>query len=126
MASQINLQPQTLDLALYAGDGAKFKVICTDPANAPIDVTGTVDAQIRLDRLTETDPIVEFTVNNTDAYLGIIVLSLTGIQTRELSAHPSSSGGKFTGVWDMQWTPADDEPRTLCQGKVECVSDVTR
>ena len=61
-----------------------------------------------------------------DAYLGKISLSLTGEQTRQLVDHPSSKDGKFTGVWDIQWTPAGLQPRTLCQGKVECVADVTR
>jgi hypothetical protein len=48
MAGQINLQPQTLDLALYAGDGVEFRLVCTNTAGAPIDVTGTIKAQIRL------------------------------------------------------------------------------
>jgi hypothetical protein len=125
MANQINLQPQVLDLELYAGDGVEFRLKCTDGAGAPIDVTGTVKAQVRLDRLVDP-PIVEFTVNAVDAYLGIIVLSLTGAQTAQLSTDPSSKGGKFVGVWDVQWTPAGKQPRTLCQGKVECATDVTR
>jgi hypothetical protein len=118
MAGQINLQPQVLDLALYAGDGVEFRLVCTDKAGAPIDITGTVKAQVRVDRLTPDPPVVAFSVNSTDAYLGIIVLSLTGAQTATL--------GKFNGVWDVQWTPAGEQPRTLCQGKVECVIDVTR
>jgi hypothetical protein len=121
MANQINLQPQVLDLGLYAGDGVEFRLKCTDKAGAPIDVTGTVKAQIRVDRLVDP-PVVEFTVNAIDAYLGIIVLSLTGAQTAELSADT----GRFIGVWDVQWTPSGKQPRTLCQGKVECVTDVTR
>jgi hypothetical protein len=126
MAAQINVQPQVLDLALYAGDGVSFRLKCTTPAGAPIDVTGTVRAQVRLERLADDPAIVEFAADSVDAYLGIVVLSLTGDQTQDLSDHPSSVGGKFTGVWDVQWTPAGAEPRTLCQGKVECVTDVTR
>jgi hypothetical protein len=126
MASQINVQPQVLDLALYAGDGVSFKLVCTNPAGAPIDVTGAVNAQVRLERLTEDPPLAEFTADMVDAYLGIVRLSLTGAQTQDLSEHPSSIEGKFTGVWDVQWTAAGAQPRTLCQGRVECVSDVTR
>ena len=59
-----------------------------------------------------------------DAYQGKIILSLTGEQTKQLSLDPSSKSGRFIGVWDMQWTPADKQPRTLCQGTVECVADV--
>lgn len=126
MPNQINLLPEVLDLILYAGDGITFRLICTNAANAPVDITGTVEAQVRKDRLEETDPIVEFSANMVDAYLGKISLSLTGEQTRQLVDHPSSKDGKFTGVWDIQWTPAGLQPRTLCQGKVECVADVTR
>lgn len=126
MANQINLQPQLLDLLLYSGDGFSFKLICTDSANAPIDVTGAVKAQIRLDRLNPEDPaLLDFTVNVTDAYLGIVLLSLTGAQTQSLTDE-SATPGKFVGVWDVQWHPATSEPRTLIQGKVECVADVTR
>lgn len=126
MANEINLQPQVLNLALYAGDGVEFRLICTDKAGAPIDVTGAVKAQVRLDRMTPDPAIVEFTANMIDAYQGIVVLSLSGDQTHTLSAHPSSKAGVFLGVWDVQWAPSNKQPRTLCQGTVECVSDVTR
>jgi len=122
MASKIDVQPQVLDLALYAGDGVKFRLICTDKAGAPIDVSGSVRAQIRVDRLTADPPVAQFNVSAVDAYQGIIVLSLTGTQTKDLVG----TSGKFLGVWDIEWDSADSEPRTLCQGKVECVSDVTR
>jgi len=126
MAGQINVQPQILDLALYAGDAVSFRLKCTTAAGAPIDVTGMVQAQVRLERLTEDPPIVEFASDMVDAYQGIVVLKLTGDQTQDLSEHASATSGKFVGVWDVQWTPSGKEPRTLCQGKVECVSDVTR
>ena len=126
MANQINVQPQVLDLALYAGDGVEFRLKCTNGADAPIDLNGVVKAQIRLDRLSEDPAIVDFTIGAVDAYQGIVVLSLTGIQTTDLVEDPSSKAGKFSGVWDIQWTPSGKQPRTLCQGKVECVTDVTR
>jgi len=126
MANQINLQPQVLNLSLYAGDGVEFRLVCKDGSGDPIDITGTVTAQIRLDRLEATDPIVEFTVGMVDSYQGIVVLSLTEDQTRALVTDPSAKAGKFLGVWDIQWSPANTPPRTLCQGTVECVADVTR
>ena len=127
MASQINLQPQVLDLLLYSGDGFKFKMSCKDKAGAPVDITGAVKAEVRLDRLhPDDDPIVSFAVNLTDAYLGSMILSLTGDQTQELTDHPSAKNGHFVGVWDVEWTPSGAEPRTICQGKLECVADVTR
>lgn len=126
MANQINLQPQVLNLALYAGDGCEFRLICKDTAGDPIDITGTVQAQIKLDRLEATNPIETFTAGMVDAYQGIVVLSLTGAQTENLVQDSSAKAGKFTGVWDIQWAPSTGQPRTLCQGTVECVADVTR
>jgi hypothetical protein len=126
MAAQINLQPQVLDLLLYAGDGLSFRLICTNGTGAPVDITGGVRAQVRTNRF-EDPPIATFGVNLIDSSIGVIVLSLTGEQTQDLVEHPSvSSAGKFTGVWDVEWDPADSEPRTLCQGKLECVADVSR
>jgi len=121
MAS-INTQPSVLDLSLYAGDGIEFRLICTDSNNAPIDIGGTVEAQIRADRLNQDAPLATFTIGMLDAYQGIIVLSLDGDQTQTLVG----AAGKFTGVWDVQWRPQNGPARTLCQGKVECVADVTR
>ena len=126
--ANITLQPQILDLALYAGDGVAFRLICTDSVEAPVDVTGTVEAQVRVDRVAPDEPIVEFAADLTEAAEGIVGLSLTGEQTQQLAVHTSvkPGSGKFVGVWDVQWTPTGLEPRTLCQGKVECNADVTR
>jgi hypothetical protein len=130
MAQQLNLQPALLDLALYAGDGVSIKLVVTQSADAdPIDLTGSVKAQIRKTRdedETVNPVIVEFVAILTDAYLGIVYLLLTGDDTQTLIEHDSVVNGKFTGVWDIEWHPAEDEPRTLCQGDVECVADVTR
>ena len=122
----INVQPSVLDLALYAGDGIEFRLICTDSADAPVDITGIVKAQIRTTRTNYDEPLVEFAVNLTDAYLGVIVLALTGEQTHDLVEHFFTSPGVFNGVWDIGWEPEGTYPRTLCQGKVECVADVSR
>ena len=121
MADTISNQPKFLDLLLYAGDGVTIKFTCKDSAGAPVDITGTVNAQIRAARLSDP-PLVEFASNLVDAYNGIVILSLTGDQTQSLI----TTAEKFTGVWDVQWTPASSEPYTICQGKVECGADVTR
>lgn len=127
MATQtINMQPQVLNLALYSGDGFSFRMICKNSNGDPIDMGGVVRAQIRKDRTTpESPPIAEFSVIMTDAYQGIIVLSITGDQTQSLT-DVSGDGQKFSGVWDVEWEPPNSEPRTICQGLVECVADVTR
>ena len=125
MAGQsINLRPTILNLFLYSGDGFSIKLVCTDSAGAPIDLTGSISAQIRVDRVHPDDPpLASFAAETVDAYLGIVTLSLTGVQTDDLLDNTLE---KFTGVWDVEWVPQDKEPRTLLQGSVECVADVTR
>jgi hypothetical protein len=124
------IQPPVLDLSFYAGDGIAFKLICTNDAEppVPVDVSGVVVAQVRLDRAAEDPPIVTFSSDLAEAAAGIILLSLTGEQTQPLVTHVSvkPGSGKFTGVWDLEWTADGAEPRTLCQGKVECLADVSR
>lgn len=124
MAGSITLQPETLDLTLYAGDGFTFKLTVTDAASAPVNITGTVEAHVQVDRLSVDPPLAVFTADLTNAAQGIILLSLSGAQTESLMAHGSK--GKFSGEWDAQWTPTGSEPRTLVQGKISCVADVTK
>jgi hypothetical protein len=125
MAGQtLSFRPTIWNLLLYAGDGINIKLVCKDTAGNPIDINGIVTAQVRLDRLHPNDPpLASFNVSLVDAYLGIIALSLTGAQTLSLL---EAGENKFTGVWDAQWTPAQLQIRTLVQGSVECVADVTR
>ena len=126
MANQIDVQPSALDLKLYAGDGLDFRLICTDSDGAPVNVSGTVEAQIRLNRDEDSTSLADFDCQVLDAHGGIVEISLTGDQTQALMDDPSVTKDKFIGVWDVQWTAVDAEPRTLCQGNVECVADVTR
>ena len=123
MAKQkITYEPQILDLELYAGDGTKFSLTVTDVEKVPIDLTGDMIAQIRVERDSADPPSAEFTIDLTDAANGVALLSLTGDQTQALVVDETP----FVGVWDIQWTPSGDEPMTLCQGKVECSPDVSR
>ena len=120
----IDLEPQFLDLVLYAGDGLNFGLAVTDVNNEPITLNGSMMAQIRLTRQSPDPPLQTFAVDLAQAAEGIAVLSLTGVQTQSLSdgALPTE---KFQGEWDLQWTPTGAQPITLCQGKVECLPDVT-
>lgn len=125
MAGQtLDFRPTILNLDIYAGDGLSINLNCKDLAGNPIDISGSVEAEIRPDRLHPNDaPLVNFAVSLVDAYLGVIALTLTGAQSLSLLG-PGED--KFTGVWDVQWTPAQLQIRTLVQGVVECVADVTR
>ena len=127
MAGQtVTLRPSILNLLLYSGDGFTIRLACKDSNGAPIDITGAVTAQVRKDRIHPSDsPLASFTASLVDAYQGLITLSLTGAQTAGLIAVDDGLDN-FVGVWDVQWSPVGKEPRTLVQGSVECVADVTR
>jgi hypothetical protein len=118
MAKKISRVPESLDLALYAGDGVSIRLSLTNSAQEPITVTGTMKAQIR-STSSATDPAAEFATTPEE---NAIIISLTGDQTQSLVTGEE----QFTGVWDLQWVPEDGQPVTLVRGKVTCDADVTR
>ena len=122
MAKQtITYEPQVLDLVLYAGDGTNFRLVVTDPLGEPLDLTGSMLAQIRSKRDEPDPPDAIFNIDLTQHAEGIATLTLTGEQTQGLA--PTT---KYSGEWDLQWTATDEEPITLCQGKVDVNVDVSR
>lgn len=120
----LDLTPQILNIKLYAGDGVIFRLVVTDVNDAPVNLTGLIKAQIRLSRASGDPALAEFSADLTDAANGIVMLSLTGEETTALEPPPSLK--KFKGVWDIEWHPEGESPRTLVQGNVECYNDVTR
>jgi len=123
MTQTIDLSPQILNLKLYAGDGVTFRLSVKNKDDEPVNLIGTMEAQIRLKRGLGDDPLAEFSIDLSEAEDGIARLTLTGEQTQELIPITNK---RFHGVWDLQWTPTDGQPRTLCQGRVECFTDVSR
>ena len=122
MAKQtITYEPQVLDLVLYAGDGANFRLVVTDSVGAPLDLTGVMLAQVRSKRDEPDPPDAIFSVDLSQHTEGIATLTLTGDETQALA--PTT---KYSGEWDLQWTPEGEEPVTICQGKVDVNVDVSR
>lgn len=117
----ISLSPPRVNLTLYAGDGANLRLVATDLDGEPFDLQGRVWAQIRQNR-TDDEAIVDWEVEDDLAADGIVVLRLTGDDTRRLM----DGKVKFSGAWDCQWVAPDGEPVTLIQGDVLCDLDVTR
>lgn len=117
---KIDLNPQTLDLILYAGDGARFRMTVQDILEDIVPLTGTMRAQVRVERDDADPPSADFDLDISNALDGIVEFSLTGDQTQELAP-----ADKFVGVWDLEWTPTGEEPVTLLQGVLECFPDVT-
>jgi hypothetical protein len=110
--------PETLDLALYAGDGVSIRLGLTT-GDAPVVVTGVMRAQIR-PRRSSSEISAEFTATPQE---GAVIISLSGEQTQSLV---TGEAEEFEGVWDLQWVPEGGEPKTLVQGNVKCNADVTR
>ena len=111
----ISFVPNAVDLALYAGDEVSFTVVVTNPDGTQRDVSGLAIAQIRASRA-DTDPAATFTVDDTDAATGRLVLTLDPADSAALT----TDGKKFTGFWDLQVANT-----TLVQGSVTCWPDVT-
>jgi hypothetical protein len=121
---KISYEPQILDLILYAGDGSGFRVTVKDPANDEVNLTGTFLAQVRATRDAADPADAVFNVDTSEMANGVIVVYLTADQTEALVSG-LDPGVNYLGVWDLEWTPTDSEPFTLCQGKVECLRDVS-
>lgn len=117
----IDLSPPIVNLTLYAGDGANLRLLATDLDGEPFDLRGDVRAQIRQAR-TDAAALAEFEVEMAQAEQGVVILRLTGDDTRALMDGRS----KFSGAWDCVWTLDASEPVTLIQGAVACDLDVTR
>lgn len=122
----ISLLPASQDLQLYCGDGVDLRLVVTDTDGSPLPLTGAIDAQIRSSR-TNSEEAAVFDADLTEAANGIVYLSLTGDQTSALhGVAPNQPIERFSGVWDVQWTPTGAEPLTILQGNVESSLDVTR
>lgn len=116
--TKIAVGPQTLDFSLYAGDGFAVKFTFSKPDGQPWDASGEWEAQIRPTPDADT-VLLEWTIDDSEAATGVIRLSLTGDEIRELQG----AGG---GVYDLQQTVPGEEPRTWYSGKVTATLDVTR
>jgi hypothetical protein len=110
-----------LDLTIKRGDlyphQLEFVTRAADGTITPIDVSDRVyTAQIRERQASAT--AVAFTIDTSQADNGIILLTLTGDQTRALPA---------IAVWDLQEViPPETDPVTLLAGSVTVKGDVTR
>mgnify|MGYP003579260262 CR=1 FL=1 len=125
----LEVLPPEVNISFYAGDGVSYKLVfkTNEDPQVPIPIPGTIEAQIRVDRGLTTPILVSFSTDMSEADPeGIVYISLTGEQTQDLVEHVSTKKGKFKGVWDVEWTAPGSEPRTVIQGDVECLADVTR
>lgn len=124
----LEVLPPVVNISFYAGDGVSYKLLfkTNEDPQEPLPITGTIEAQVRVNRDPTALAVIAFSADMSEADDGVIYLSLTGEQTQDLIDHTSTKKNKFKGVWDVEWTAPGSDPRTVIQGDVECFADVTR
>ena len=121
MATSISYLPEAVDLECYAGDGASLQLNAGDGNGNVVSLEGDIVAQVRRNR-SDADPLLVFKVDMSKAEEGIVIIWLSGKDTASLI----DGDEPFKGVWDAQWTAVNSEPKTLVQGNLTCIPDVTR
>lgn len=109
--------PASFSLRLYEGDDYELRVTFQETADGvPIDKSAsTFAAHIRTVADSE-EPLAEFTVDDTEADEGVILLTLPGDEViRRLNG----------ARWDLQET-ADGHVSTKLRGPVSVREDITR
>lgn len=112
------MQPGTLNIAFTRGDGYTLELTFTDNQDPPValDYSGmTFAAQLR--RFEDDTIAVDFSIDDSDSDTGIVVLSLTAVETAELER---------AYAWDLELTDGADVPTTILAGTVAVKPDVTR
>ena len=107
------------DLTVYRGDTYSHVVTVVDDLAAAVDLSDRAwVAEVRA-YADAADVLVSFTVDDSDAATGVLVLSLTAAQTATTLSRD--------GVWDLQGTfTADGAVETLLAGSVSLTKDKTR
>lgn len=110
-------KPGTYSPTFVQGDDWSFPATLKDQAGAAIDLTGyTFLAQAR----TRASAGVAFTltVTVTDAANGVVTVTVDAATTADI--------GPGTYVWDLQWTDAAGDIRTILAGTITVLPEVSR
>jgi hypothetical protein len=128
----LSYNPPVLDLVVYAGDDTNIPMTITAGGD-PVNITGIHNAQIRATRDGEllatliveyTDPINgELTLKITSQVSDALVVDAVG--NTDYFGNELITAPMFQGVWDWDYT-VDTITRTLVQGKITVIKDVTR
>lgn len=124
--ADLNDVPATLNLSFRAGDRFQRELIFHD-GGRPLDLTPwTFTAQVRVRRSADT-AAASFTITTTNAATGVLVVTLSPAQTRNLNL-PVNGRDTESYVWDFQATRTTntDDVRTWFVGTVTVGLDVTR
>ena len=121
MPLKVDLTPDSLDLVLYAGDGADFQINFEDDTGNPIDVSSyTWTSQIRKSR--NSSEHIDLSIDASLSSTGVITVLIPPAVTRSLG----ESNWNNERQWDIQCVVGAGDPHTVLQGTVYCSQDVTR
>lgn len=130
----LSYNPPVLDLVVYAGDDTNIPMTITS-AGDPVDITGTHFAQVRLTR--DGDLMGTMIVDPTNLSNGQVTLKISSELSEVLIALEETetktdyfgndliTAPMWEGVWDWNYT-VGNITRTLVQGKITVIKDVTR
>lgn len=128
----LSYNPPVLDLVVYAGDDTSIPMTISS-GGEPVNIAGEHTSQIRLTRDGDVlgNIIVEYTdLENGEARLLITselsnTLVLDAEENTDYFGNELITAPMFQGVWDWNYS-VDTVNRTLVQGKITVIKDVTR
>lgn len=121
--------PGTYNFAAYRGDTRELTLTFADTSTppAPVDMSAwTWEAQIRATKDEPDSVIATITVDDADANIGTLVLTLSADESANLVTGEAAgfASGKATYFWDLQGTQGA-VVKTWLAGKVSVTGDVT-
>lgn len=113
--------PGKYDFAAYRGDTKQWTIDFADADNAAVDMSAwTWEAQIRSTLDEPASVIATLTVDDADADVGVLDLTLPADESSALE----TTNGKAVYYWDLQGTDGA-VVKTWLAGKVKVTGDVT-
>lgn len=114
--------PAPLKLTIYQGATFRKRLIWTDAANVPIDLTGcTARMQVRSEVESPTVLLSLTTLNG-----GITITPLTGTIDLFIRDVDTAAIKWESGVWDLEIVHPNTDVTRLMQGSVSVSPEVTR
>lgn len=125
-------EPTPFNLGIYRGDSftRTFEVIQVS-SSTPLDLSGSAfAASVRKfpDATgTTSDPLVDFTVDTTQASSGRITITLLNLQTATLGSGAALTDSPVIslGAWDLEETRTDTTVFTWLVGRVTLTEDIS-
>ena len=117
--------PDQVDLSFVAGDTFRIRVRVVDPESSAALPLAEYSFLAEIAKMPERTIVAEFEVTpDPDDPTAAVILTLSPTETAVL---PGMGDGKeFKGIWDLEVTFPNDDVRTVANGTVTCILDVSR